>query len=111
MLAELTRRKFIGLLSAVNLMLGGKGLAAEDVKQVQRLPIHDLHLRPDELRDLEAYATPVVEAARALDELDLGNLPVSLAEPALLFEPGRFYRTSRSEHATAKTNDTGKSDE
>ena len=111
MLAELTRRRFIGLLSAVNLMLGSSSFASEDVGHLQRLPIHDLHLPPVDLRDLEAYATPVIEAARALDELDLGDLPITSVEPALLFEAGRFYQSPRSEHPTAKTNSAGQSDE
>jgi hypothetical protein len=102
MLAELTRRKFIGLLSAIHLMLGGKGQGAGNAGQAERLPIHDLHLPPEKLRDLESYAAPVIEAARALDELDLGNLPVSRVEPAILFEPGRFYVSPRSSNHTAK---------
>jgi hypothetical protein len=102
MLAELTRRKFIGFLSALHLVAVGKSAAAENSEITARLPIHDVHLPPDQLRDLESYAAPVIEAARSLDELDLGNLPVSRVEPTLLFEPGRFYPNASSRPADSE---------
>jgi len=108
MLAELTRRKFIGLLSAVNLMLRSKSFGAPDAIPINRLPINDLHLSREESQELELYAAPVIEAARALDELDLGNLPVTPIEPALLFEPERFYGVSADGHSTLKSKDDEK---
>ncbi len=102
MLSELTRRKFMSLLAALHWMMSGQGYAADNTENPGRLPIHDLNLPAEELRDLETFAAPVIAAARRLDDLNLGNLPIGAVEPGFVFYRDRAVvkKLQEIEHST-----------
>jgi hypothetical protein len=86
MLPELSRRRFITLVAALKCTVGGFKLDAENrCEQFGSAPLRALNLPEDELRELETLAAPVLEAARTLDELDLGGMPIGVLEPDFVF--------------------------
>ena len=103
---EVTRRKFISLLAGLQCLMCGGSQAAEATGQLRHSAIDDLNLSAQELEDLEKSASPILTAARSLDELNLGNLPVNAIAPDFVFAPG-----SLSSDKDSKMNDDRESSE
>lgn len=85
---EVTRRKFISLLAGLQCLICGETQAGGDSVQLRHSAIDELNLSMQEVEELEKSARPILAAARTLDELDLGNLPVNAIAPGFVFAPG-----------------------